>query len=201
MAHVGGRHPGCSCIRGLALHLLLAAAFILQLAGTTAQAQGMGDETVVARRVKAAYLYRFTAYVQWPPPAFASADSPLVIGVLGNDLLAEDLATLVAGRTFDGRRFEVRKLRRTDALAGLHILYLRQDSTSQLSHVLSGLPPLGTLLITDSPGALAHGSAINFLLVDEQVRFELSLEAAEKFGLKLSSRLVNVSHNLSGKGR
>lgn len=159
------------------------------------------EEALAERRIKAAYLYRFAGYAEWPPIAFTKADAPLVIGIWGNDDLADDLAGLVAARTIEGRRLEVRRVKDASGLAGLHVLFLARDRTSRLAEALAS-PQLGmALVVTESPGALSQGSALNFLIIDGQIRFELSLEAAEKRGLKLSSRLVAVSNNAQARNR
>lgn len=180
---------------------LFALATSLQFIASTALAEGATEETVTERRVKAAYLYRFASYVDWPEALLPRPDSPLVIGIWGNDDLAEDLATLVARRTVGERRVEVRRPRDAAALAGMHILFIGQARAARLGEALGSLGPHSVLLVTESPGALKQGSVINFLMDDGQIRFEISLEAAEKRGLKLSSRLIAVSYNLSGKAR
>src|SRR5882757_170699 len=83
-----------------------------------AQADARADEY----RVKAAFLYKFGGYVEWPDRSFARADSPVVIGVIGGDTLADELAQIVSGRNVNGRPVLVRKLRAGDPIAGLHIL-------------------------------------------------------------------------------
>ncbi len=168
------------------------AAALLAAAFCAAAAQGVTPETVAERRVKAAYVYRFAGYAQWPSEVFATPDTPLVIGVWAHDELADDLGQLVAGRTVDGRRIEVRRIRDGDSPAGLHILFVSRDRTERLEAVGS-MPLRGTLVITESPGALKRGGVINLLLSEGQVRFELSLDAAERYGMKLSSRLVAVA--------
>jgi hypothetical protein len=159
-----------------------------------------GEEAVVERRVKAAYLYRFAGYVEWPASAWPNPNSALVIGVWGNDELADDLTRLVANRTVDNRRIEVRRVTDLDSAAGTHMLFVGHDRMARLPDLLTATNVRSTLLVTESAGALRLGSAINFLIVDGQLRFELSLESAEQRGLKLSSRLVAVSNNLS-RGR
>jgi hypothetical protein len=171
--------------------------FFLPLAALAAAAS---EEAVVERRVKAAYLYRFAGYVEWPASAWPTPNSALVIGVWGNDELADDLTRLVANRTVDNRRIEVRRVTDFDSAAGTHMLFADHDRMARLPDLLASTNVRNTLVVTESAGALKLGSAINFLIVDGQVRFELSLEAAEQRGLKLSSRLVVVSTNLS-RGR
>ena len=187
--------------------LLLSIALALQLGAVPAlalaqaQAQEPLTEAVAARRVQAAYLYRFAGYVEWPNSALPQPDSPLHIGIWGDDALADDLTRLVAQRTVNGRRIKVRKLKDGDPLAGLHILYIGSERGVRIAEAVSTLPPRGTLVVTNRPSALRYGSAINFVLVNGQVRFEASPEAAGDRGITLSSRLLAVSQNLSGQVR
>ncbi len=181
--------------------LAVAALMWLHHPQVAAAQEASSEEAIAERRVKAAYLYRFAGYTEWPDDVFARPDSPLVIGVWGNDELADDLAKLVAMRTVAGRHCEVRKIKEGDALAGVHLLFVARDRTARAAEALSASPLRGLLVVTDSPGALRQGGAVNFLAMEGQIRFELSLEAAERRGLKLSSRLAAVSSNLAGKGR
>jgi len=181
--------------------LLLLAAALLQLLLCAGAAQGAADEAVAERRVKAAYLYRFAGYVTWPDGVFATPDAPLAIGIWGNDGLAEDLAALVQSRTIDNRRIEVRRVREPESLAGLHVLFVSHARNARLAEAALGGQSRATLVVTETPGALKQGSAINFVVVDGQVRFELSPEAAEKHGLKLSSRLIAVGIGATEKAR
>jgi hypothetical protein len=159
------------------------------------------EEAIVERRVKAAYIYRFTGYVQWPAAAWPGADSPMVIGVWANDDLADDLTRLVAGRTVEGRRIEVHRFGDPDSPGKIHMLFVAKERTARLPEALASPQLRSALIVTESAKALELGSAINFVIVDGQVRFELSPEAAEQRGLKVSSRLVAVSSNLSTRGR
>jgi hypothetical protein len=181
--------------------MLLSIALLAQLAAMPALAQEALTEAVAARRVQAAYLYRFAGYVQWPDAALPQPDSPIHIGIWGDDALADDLAHLVAQRTVNGHRIKVRKIRDGDSFAGLQILYIGRERGARMAEALSALPARGTLVVTDSASALQQGSAINFLMVDGQVRFEASPQAAEARGVTLSSRLLAVSQNLSGQVR
>lgn len=174
---------------------------LLVVQALPALADHTSDEAVAERRIKAAYLYRFAAYTEWPPDAFARPDAPLLVGVWGNDELAEDLARVVAGRTIEGRRLEVRRVRDTGGLAGLHLLFIARERTARLAEALAHPQLRAALVVTESAGALTQGSALNFVSVDGQIRFELSLEAAERRGLKLSSRLITVSNNQQARNR
>jgi hypothetical protein len=192
---IGQRTPHANTWARALVLLLLA----LLCGGRAWPADTSVDEAVAERRIKVAYLYRFAGYVEWPEGAFARPDTPLSIGVWGDDELAEDLAQLVAARTVEGRHLMVRSLKAPESFDGLHVVFVARSRMARLGEVLDTGPVRGTLVVTDAKGALARGSVLNFVQVDGQIRFEVSLEEARRRDLKLSSRLVAVSNNLSGR--
>ena len=157
-------------------------------------AQPDTDTTTDERRIKAAFLYKFAAYVEWPEGVFARPDTPVVIAVDGDDKLADELTQVVTGRTVAGRALTVRKLKKDASPVGVHILFasdVREDRPP-----LSGTQSQPILVVTDSLGALARGSTINFVIIDQHVRFEVSLVDAERRGLKLSARMLAVANSV-----
>jgi hypothetical protein len=151
-------------------------------------------EEALEASVKAAYLYKFLSYVDWPHAAFASADAPQVIGVMGNDELLGELQRLVAGRVVNGHPLVATRIVPGDSVDLLHVLYIgRAARTGPALRSVAGRP---VLTVTDAPAALGEGSILNFLLVQGRVRFEASLPAAERAGLKLSARLLAVAERV-----
>jgi hypothetical protein len=157
-----------------------------------AQTEGRAAEI----QIKAAFLYKFGAFVEWPPKAFVEPDAPFIIGVLGADVLAGELEQLVSGRTVHGRRVAVRRLRRSDSLAGLHVLFVGRAETERLGEILEAASGQPVLTVTDSEEGLARGSMINFVTVDDKVRFDIALPQAERGHLKISSRLLAVARKV-----
>ena len=151
-------------------------------------------EEVLEASVKAAYLYKFLGYVDWPPASFPSADTPQVIGVMGADDALAEFQRLTAGRQVDGHSLVARKIGAGDPVEGLHVLYVGRGAKA--SAVLPALAGRPILAVTDSPAGLAEGSALNFVMVQGRVRFEASLPAAERAGLKLSARLLSVAERV-----
>jgi hypothetical protein len=148
------------------------------------------------RSIKAAFLYKFLGYAEFPASAFADAGSPLVIGVAGADELAADLARIVAGRMVQGRPVAVRTLREHDPLGGVHLLFIGGDDPARLRQALRAIGAMPTLVVTESQQGLQQGSVINFRIVEERVRFDVSLEAADRNSVKLSSRLLTVANHV-----
>jgi len=176
--------------RALALPLLLAGVGA-PLAPLAAQAAAPALE----RRVKAAFLYKFLGYAEFPPQAFADAATPLSIGVVGADDVAAELTRIAAGRLVAGRTITVRTLREQDlAQLPVHLLFVAGQDGSNAARLLRASP--AWLTVTECEGCLQHGSVINFTIVDERVRFDVSLDVAEKKNVKLSSRLLTVANRV-----
>lgn len=149
-------------------------------------------------RIKAAFLFKFGSYVEWPTGAFASAGAPLMIGVMDADDLADELSAIVAGKSIDGRTVVVRRVREGDPLAGLHILFVGRSSDGRLAQILTPTRGSATLAVTEADGALDAGSMINFVVVDGKVRFDVALQPAQAGSLKISSRLLSVARKVTG---
>jgi len=111
--------------------------------------------------------------------------------------MAAEAAQLVAGRTLDGRPLLVKRVTPADlAAGGVHILFIGGPDALRLGQIVKALPAAPMLIVSDSPGALRQGSIVNFVVVDGRVRFDVSLEAAERRGLRLSSRLLAVAKSV-----
>ena len=159
-----------------------------------AQADTQADEY----RVKAAFLYKFGSYIEWPSGSFARADSPVAIGVMGADALADELVQIVAGRNVNGRPVRVRKLRPGDPIAGLHVLFVGRDS-GRLAEILAAAKGRALLTVTESEEALELGSMINFVVVEDKVRFDIAPPPSESSNLKISARLLGVARKVVSK--
>lgn len=181
-----------SAARGV---LLLCLALPLLSIVPARASDGAAASATLERSVKAAFLYKFLAYVEFPANAFSEPAAPLVIGLIGADEIAAELTRLVAGRTVNAHPLAVRTLRDGDAVSGVHLLFVGGDDGARMRAALKSVAP-GTLVVTESDTALQHGSVINFKIIEQRVRFDVSLEAAEKYNLKLSSRLLTVANQV-----
>lgn len=183
----------------LAALLMVYAALLALLSGwPRADAQAADDAGMLEQRIKAAFLYKFAGYVEWPAASFARPETPVTIGVIGNEPLAVELVQAVTGRTVNDRSVTVKRLRSGESLAGIHILFIGRDESARLAQLAQTASTRSILTVTESDGALARGSVINFVLTDGRVRFEIALDSAEKSGLKLSSRLLAVAQQVTG---
>lgn len=179
---------------GLVPALLLCIGLAAAMPTCLAQTSVLGNPAATSEvRVKAAFLFRFIGYVEWPATSFSGAESPYIIGVLHADDIAEELTAIAAGRTVNNRPVIVKRLREADTFNGLHVLFIGAAARSRQAQWLKSLQQQPVLLVTDADGALAQGSMINFRLVEDRVRFEVSLAPAEQTGLKFNSRMLGVA--------
>ena len=179
-------------LRACALSIGIAAGIA---APRAAQADAQADEY----RVKAAFLYKFGSYVEWPSGSFARSDSPVTIGVMGADALADELAQIVAGRNVNGRPVLVRKLRPGDPIAGLHVLFVGRSDGRRLAEILASAKGRALLTVTESEEGLELGSMINFVVVEDKVRFDIAPPPPETDNLRISARLLGVARKVVSK--
>ena len=156
---------------------------------------GLAQVEAPEYEVKAAFLYQFANYVEWPTETFNDQDGPLVFGILDADEVAEFLEQMVAGRTIKGREILVRRLQTEDSLSGLHVLFVGRAGGSRVESILAEASSMSVLTVTETP---PHplGSVINFEIVDNRVRFDIALMPAEQGNLRISSRLLQVAQRV-----
>lgn len=172
------------------LRSLLACAALL--AGpVAAQAPGSAPE----QSIKAAYLYHFGAYVGWPEQVLPP-DRPLTIGILDDEPVAGELEAITHEKRVNGRRIEVRRLTADEPLDGVQMLFVGGTRAEVPEALAEKARESSVLVVTESAGGLAAGGVINFLVIDERVRFEVSLDAADASGLSISSRLLAVAEHV-----
>jgi hypothetical protein len=170
----------------VALAILLLA---LGAGSASAAAQGAATEY----EVKAAFLYNFAKFVEWPGSTFESPTDPLVLCVFGDDPFGESLDSVVQGEKVGGRRLVVYRTRETSQLRGCHVVFLSQKARERYPGVLDSLSGTSVLTVGEGEGFLTQGGVIRFVLEENRVRFEINRDAAERNRLKLSSQLLRLA--------
>jgi hypothetical protein len=173
---------------GAAGALLLAAAFALAAPGSL---RGEGPSEY---EVKAAFLYNFTKFVEWPPSAFAEGNAPLRLCVLGEDPFGRSLnAAVGVGEEVEGHRLTVVSTATLAHAAGCQILFVSRSERERLPQILAPLKSSPVLTVGDTKGFLDQGGIVNFILEGSKVHFEINPAAAEQAGLKISSKLLRLA--------
>jgi hypothetical protein len=161
-------------------------------------AQAQNADRYSEDAVKAVFLYRFTGFIDWPRSAQPAAE--FRIAILDADGVADALDRLLAGRSIKDRPARVYKIRRAQELGAADMVYVGSPRTEELAAIAVVVADRPILIVSSESGALEHGSAVNFLLVDQHVRFEVSLAAASRAGLRISSDMLSVATRVLGGG-
>ncbi|MBI2189551.1 MAG: YfiR family protein [Acidobacteria bacterium] len=174
------RCPRPVCL-ALALYLLGPAG------GTGAEAQVVPEED----DVKAAFLYNFAKFVQWPPSTHRSSD--IVIGVLGSPRMLEVLELIARGSRINGSAVVARPFGADDDPRAYHIVFVREEGTWRAREILQRVRHAGVLTVGEAPQFLADGGLIRFYVRDRRVRFEMDPVGAQRDGLRISSHLLSLA--------
>lgn len=173
--------------------------WLIALLLAAAPALAQTDTQAAEVQIKAAFLYKFGGFVEWPPEAFSGPQGVFVIGVIGAEALAEELGRVVAGRTIRDRPVIVKRLRHGEATGQLHMLFVGSAESSRLPEVLKAVAGQPVLLVTESENAVSRGSMINFVRTEDRIRFDIALPSAERGKLKVSAQLLTVARRVIQK--
>ncbi len=142
--------------------------------------------------VKAAYLYNFAKFIEWPPGTFASADAPLRICIAGDNPFGDALATL-SDKTVGNHLVEVRLIPATAALDKCHIVFISRTESDRFKALLVKLGRLPILTVSDINDFARAGGMIGLVEADQRIRFDINLTATRQVSLKLSSQLLKLA--------
>jgi len=139
-------------------------------------------------RLKAAFLYNFALFTEWP----ADVGATLNLCVYGRDPFGEEIDAL-QGKAVGDRRVQVRRITSVEALSACQVVFIADSSRDGIARVLSSLRGATVLTIADVPGAAQQGVALNMSVVNDKITFEANLTAARAANVKLSSRLLSLA--------
>jgi hypothetical protein len=161
----------------------------LGLLAPVARADGASREYAI----KAAFIYNFAQFAEWPSEAFSDRAAPITIGVVGDDPFNGVLEHAVAGKTVGGRKFAVKHLAASDDLAACHILFVAASEQGKTDEILKKVKDGHVMTISESEQFPAAGGMIRFFTEDNKIRFEINKESAQAANLKLSSQLMRLA--------
>ena len=141
-------------------------------------------------QLKAIFLFNFAQFVEWPPEAFPEANTPLIIGVLGEDPFGAYLDQTVRGEKVNDRLLAVQRYRRVDEIKTCHILFISQSEANRLEPIFTSLKGRNTLTVGDAVGFARRGGMIRFVTEKNKIRLRINLEAAKAANLTISSKLL-----------
>jgi len=144
-------------------------------------------------QVKAVFLFNFAQFVEWPPAAFAGANSPIVIGVLGENPFGTYLDQTLRGEKVNNRPLEVQRYQRVDEIKTCHILFISPSETERYEQIFARLQGRSILAVGDTEGFAARGGMIRFLTEQNRIRLRVNVGAAKAADLTISSKLLRAA--------
>lgn len=144
-------------------------------------------------QVKAAFLFNFTKFVEWPEGSFEDLQAPIVLGILGDDPFGDDLDRIIAGQKVQGRSLVIRRERWGDDLRRCHVLFVSASEHEHSSRILGSVQSAGVLTVSDTDGFAEAGGVIEFVIEQNRVRFIVNLDAATQDRLRLSAKLLALA--------
>ncbi len=170
---------------GLGARLL--AALLLVVTGLPLAAQPVVSKESAVRAV---FLFNFAQFVDWPPQAFATPQSPLIIGVLGEDPFGGYLDETVRGEQVNHRPLVIQRFHRVEEITACHVLFISRSETERLGSVFTALKGRALLTVGDTDAFSRNGGMIRFLTDRGKTRLRINLEAAKAAELTISSKLL-----------
>ncbi len=141
-------------------------------------------------KMQAAFVYNFTLLVSWPA-SYQAGD--FTIAVLGNSPINKELEEMAKQKKAGSQTIVIKKVNSADEIGKAQIVYVPDAQKSKISDVVAKTNGSSTLVVTESDGAIDKGAIINFTLVQEKLRFELSESKASARNLKLAANLVKLA--------
>jgi hypothetical protein len=175
------------------------AALTLAIVSLTGAADRASGQSATTGQVKAAFLYNFARFTEWPVDAFASASGPLIIGVAGDEVLRMTLDNIIRGKVSGLRPLRTRNVPDANAATAVHILYIGGTLASRAQDFLNAVGAAPVLTVGDDDLFCDRGGMINFLVSDNRVRFEIRVDATEASRIKVSSRVLTLAKTIYGK--
>ncbi len=171
-----------------------AALLVLSLTAAVAvAAQVRQAEPPNEYQVKAAFLYNFAKFIEWPARSFADASTPIVIGIAGRDPFGDRLVEITRGERVNGRAIEIRAFGPGEPIRGCHVLFIAVADRRKLQQVLAQVQGKSVLTVSDTDDFASIGGMIGLAKDDYRIGLEINLQAAEQAGVKISSRLLSLA--------
>lgn len=146
-------------------------------------------------QVKAAFLYNFAKFVEWPERAYSGPAANIVFCVMGEDPFGDDL-NVIKGKTVKEHKVAIKRISGDADAQTCHILFISRSEEGRLEEALSALGKAPVLLVGDMERFARRGGMINFLMEKNRVTFEVNAEAAKKAGLSVSSQLLKLARQV-----
>ena len=156
-------------------------------------------DSAIIKQVKAAYLFKFASYVEWPSGVFSTDDDPIVVAVIGDEDLAAEIERVVAGKQVRGRPVVVRTLSSATEVSGVQMLFFGGVSNLVRERVLDAVRTEPVLTVSDERGVGGRGGTmIRFVTVEQRIRFAVAMEPIRASGVHVSALMLSAAYDVAG---
>jgi hypothetical protein len=193
LARVRARGRGGLLIAAIAWHAVLARTVAAAPPAPPAPAPAATPAAPDPNTIKAEMFWNIAKFIRWPDAAFTPTQGQLVVSIVGEDELAAVLVQSLGDRRVSGRPVFVRFVRRAQDVQDSQILYIAASERHRTVELLAALHGRPALTVSDAPGFTEQGGMVDFASENQQVRFEINQQVAERAGLKISSRLLALA--------
>jgi hypothetical protein len=166
--------------------------FSLLLLRAASLVNAQEDAQPTEYQIKAAYIFNFAKFVEWPMSAFPQASSPIVVGVLGENPFHDALEKTIKNKTVDEHPVLIREFRAATEATNCHILFISSSEKARLPQILKQLNGTSVLTVSEMPAFIETGGMINFVLQGSKIRLQINNDAAINAKLKISAKLLNI---------
>jgi YfiR/HmsC-like len=170
----------------MALRLIMV--FFVMLLAVSAEGQATEEY-----QVKAAFLYNFAKFVQWPSSAFKNAQEPIAICILGTNPFGDALDEAIRGKQIEGRSLVVYQVSSESPSHSCHILFVGASERKRFRNLAEAFRAPGILTVGEAAWFGSEGGVINLKLDSGRVRFEINADAADRQQLRISSKLLSLA--------
>jgi hypothetical protein len=147
-------------------------------------------------QIKAAFIFNFAKFIDWPARSFGDSSTPIVIGVYGDSAVFEALTDAVRGRNINSRAVTTRMVQSVDGVRQVNMLFIGTANDSRDGPLTDASKAAGVLTIGESQTFANHGGVITFTPEGDKLRFEINMAAAEESGLTVSAQLQKLAKNI-----
>ncbi len=185
-------------------YFLIMIAYGICLIASSVLSGGVGKAYADSRsereyQIKAAFLYNFTKFVEWPADRFADDSAPIILCDFGKDPFGATLEDTVTGKTVKGRHIDIRRIGNIDDLDACHVLFVGLSERERLRQIIASSHRASVLTVGDMDDFVEFGGVINLIKRANKIQFEINLVAAKQARLKLDLKLVTLASSVKEK--
>jgi hypothetical protein len=176
-------------MRFQATRLFILSLLLLRVGALVAQEDSQPSEY----QIKAAFIFNFAKFVEWPAAALPKASTPIIVGVIGENPFQDALEKTIKNKTVDEHPVIIMQFRSAADATNCHILFISSSEKARLPQILKQLKGRSVLTVGEMPGFTEAGGMINFVLEGTKIRFQINNDTANSVGLKISSKLLRLA--------